>query len=799
MAIGNNASSGVTQTVAGQPGVARGWPAPRKVRTGFAFALACLAMVGIASYLSVQHLRTNAGWVEHTHQVLTQLDHLLSLSMEAETAERGYVITGDEDYLASYRAAVGAAGDVERELVQLTADSQGQQQRLDRLNALVTARLEALRKVNEARQAVGFSAAQELIQNGPGKRIHNDLRQQIEQVAQAERSILGERQGLVDRSIAITTAIGIGSSLLGLGCVAWAGRVSRRDFIERKRIEDQREALELSLASQLNDLRRLQELNSRLIVLRELPKMLEEILDATIELQRADFGNIQLYDPQGATLSIVAQRGFSQAFLDHFRVVNATEPSACGRALQGLSRVIIEDVETDAEYAPHRAAAAEAGYRGVQSTPLFGRDGSVKGVLSTHFREPHRPSDHHMQMTDLYMLLAAELMERVQDAETIRLARDEADRANRAKGRFLATASHDLRQPLQALSLLNGTLRRLSADADTSQVALQQEQAITVMSGLLNALLDISKLESGTVRPEIVNCDLQALFEQLRVEFSVTAARKGLRLEVAACNDFALSDRTLLGQILRNLLSNAIRYTREGSVQLRCEPAGEQFRLSVADTGIGIANTHLRDIFEEFYQVGVPANTVREGHGLGLNIVKRVAQLLNHPLQVESEPGKGSVFSILVPRAQADSRLQVAGEVLPASASSPRKEHVLIVDDDRAVLDATRLLLKVEGYRVSVAASFDAAIDKVRESNDIDVLVTDFHLGDGRLGTDVARAVTEALGRTVRTVLITGDTSSAMRSIAQDSHIRLASKPIKADELLSVLRKQTEAPPQMTG
>lgn len=795
----SNAPLGVSHALASHPGIAPGWPAQRKVQAGFAFALVCLALVGIASYASVQRLRTSADWVEHTHQVLTQLERLLSLTMEAETAERGYVITGDEDYLATYKEAAATTSEVERDLVYLTKDNSDQRQRLDRLSDLITTRLAALGDVNETRRNTGFPAAKELVQSGPGKRIHNDLRQQIEQIAQSERALLRERQQRVDRDIAIIVAIGIVSSLLGAACVAWAARVSRRDSAVRMRIEEQREALELSLASQLTDMRRLQELNSRLIVVHELPKMLEEILNATVELQEADLGNIQLYDPRSATLSIVAQRGFSQPFLDHFREVSASEPSACGRALQSRSRVIIEDVETDAEYAPHRAAAAEAGYRGVQSTPIFGRDGSIKGVLSTHFREPHRPSDHDMQMTDLYMFVAAELIERVQDAETIRLARDEADRANRAKGRFLATASHDLRQPLQALSLLNGTLRRLTTDADAAQAAAQQEQAITVMSGLLNALLDISKLESGAVKPQIGNCDLPALFEELRVEFSEAAARKGLRLEVATCNVFAISDPTLLGQILRNLLSNAIRYTRNGSVRLRYDAEGDKLRLSVSDTGIGIAKDHLRDIFEEFYQVGVPANTVREGHGLGLNIVKRVTQLLNHPVQVDSEPGKGSVFSILVPMASADCRTRKTSQVLPSGTPPRHKVHVLLVDDDHAVLDATRLLLKVEGYRVSVAVSFEAAMNKVRENPDIELLVTDFHLGDGRLGTEVARHVTEALGRVINTVLVTGDTSSAMKSVADGSHIRLTSKPIRADEFLLVLREQSETLPRAAG
>ena len=416
----------------------RGTLANRAQSAGWlrALALVCLAAVGIASYLSVRHLRTTAGWVGHTHQVLTDLDHLLSLVTEAETAERGYVITADQDYLTTYRAAADRAEQVQQELRHLTADNSSQQQRLQHLKELITERLAAMSTVDEARRAQGFAAAQQLIQTGPGKRIHADLRRQIDEIADVERSLLRERQQRVDRSIAATVLIGIGSSMLALACVAWAALLSRRDLEERKRIEREREALRARLALQLEDMRRLHDLSSRLIVLHELSKMLEEILDATIELRHADFGNIQLYDAANDALQIVAQRGFSQAFLDHFRVVGADEPSACGRALKNRTRIIIEDVESAPEYAPHRLVAAQAGYRGVQSTPIFGRSGSVKGMLSTHFREPHRPSDRDVQMTDLYMRIAAELIERTQDAEAVRIAPDEADRANRAKGAF---------------------------------------------------------------------------------------------------------------------------------------------------------------------------------------------------------------------------------------------------------------------------------------------------------------------------------------------------------------------------
>jgi PAS domain S-box-containing protein len=227
----------------------------------------------------------------------------------------------------------------------------------------------------------------------------------------------------------------------------------------------------------------------------------------------------------------------------------------------------------------------------------------------------------------------------------LREAREIADRANQAKSRFLATASHDLRQPLQALSLLNGTMRRMARDGALVEALAQEEQAIGAMSRLLNALLDISKLESGAIKPEISDFKVAALFEEMRNEFAALAANKGLRLEVENCNDRVHSDPSLVGQVVRNLVANAIKYTSEGCVRLRCLHESTLVRLEVLDTGVGIPAAELARIYDDFYQIGVSTNTSRDGYGLGLSIVSRIVGLLGLKLDVQSEVGRGSVFS----------------------------------------------------------------------------------------------------------------------------------------------------------
>ena len=368
-------------------------------------------------------------------------------------------------------------------------------------------------------------------------------------------------------------------------------------------------------------------------------------------------------------------------------------------------------------------------------------------------------------------------------------ARESADRANQGKSRFLATASHDLRQPLQTLALLNGALRRFVTSPDAIEALSQQEQAIGAMSRLLNALLDISKLESGAVKPELTDFTVAAIFEELRAEFASLAANKGLQLEIDQCQDAVFSDPSLVEQILRNLVSNAIKYTREGCVRLRCLHEAGLVRIEVLDSGIGIPADQLPYICDEFYQIGVPTNSAREGYGLGLSIVQRLVKLLALRLDIRSEVGSGSAFSLTLPASR--------GQIVSGQQQSPASPidrpqigtaRVLLIEDDAAVRAATRMLLSVEGYRVTAVASLAEALNHLRDGNGVDLLISDFHLGEGQTGTQVIAALRETLGVSLKAVLTTGDTSSAIKELPRDPFLRVASKPIQADELLTLLR-----------
>ena len=395
-----------------------------------------------------------------------------------------------------------------------------------------------------------------------------------------------------------------------------------------------------------------------------------------------------------------------------------------------------------------------------------------------------------IQDSDRVLVAAAirDVTDRKRVEAELTLARESADRANQAKSRFLATASHDLRQPLQTLALLNGTLRRMIIHENAEEVLSQQEQAVEAMSRLLNALLDISKLESGAVKPELAEFKVANLLDALRREFASVAADKGLALQVESCADCAHSDRALTEQVLKNLVSNAIKYTRQGCVRLRCVRQEDSIRIEVRDTGIGIPKEQIAYIYDEFYQVGVPTNASRDGYGLGLSIVQRLVKLLNVRLEVASEVGKGSVFSLILPVGRTQGATVTPDPAVTIVAAPQMRElRVLLVEDDRAVRDATRMLLAVEGYRVTAVSSKAEALRSVREEGTPDLLITDYHLAEGELGTQIIAAVHESTGTEVKAVLVTGDTSTLVKQMSANPHLRIASKPINAEELLAML------------
>jgi CheY-like chemotaxis protein len=241
--------------------------------------------------------------------------------------------------------------------------------------------------------------------------------------------------------------------------------------------------------------------------------------------------------------------------------------------------------------------------------------------------------------------------------------------------------------------------------------------------------------------------------------------------------------------MLRNLISNAIKYTERGRVELRCAHDGEDLRIEVRDSGIGIPVDQLGCIFDEFYQVGVAPNSSRNGYGLGLSIVQRIARLLGIAVEVASKPGQGSVFSFRLPLAAAPAAVEPARATAPVNpVASDGGAAILLVEDDPGVRNAMRMFLKLEGFRVTPVANFTEATERLRGEERFDIVVTDYHLEKGRTGTQVIEAARALRGAELKAILVTGDTSSAVRELRGDKHLRIISKPINSGEFLRLIQ-----------
>jgi len=384
-----------------------------------------------------------------------------------------------------------------------------------------------------------------------------------------------------------------------------------------------------------------------------------------------------------------------------------------------------------------------------------------------------------------------DMTERRAISDALVAAREEADRANRAKTRFLATASHDLRQPLQTIRLLNASMLKLTQEtADVRALLERQQQAIDGATRLLNTLLDINRMESGAVEPNISAVDLRDIFSDLQREFEPLADSKGLKLEFAGSPVVLSTDRTLFTQLLQNLIGNAIKYTERGHVRISQALETEALVLKVEDTGRGIPEDKLDRIFDEYYQVD-PQGTKRLGVGLGLAIVREVSRLLGFSVAVSSKLGEGTRVRVRISRqklAAAARNDEPKGEPGPSADPPVSRCRVVLLEDNDAVRTATELFLNLEGFETRSAASIAEAESILAEMRPGDILITDYHL-EGRLtGMDVLQQVRVRHGRDVPAILLSGDLQSMLRVVkTQIPHCRFLSKPVDTKALLGAI------------
>ena len=508
-------------------------------------------------------------------------------------------------------------------------------------------------------------------------------------------------------------------------------------------------------------------------------------LQETLERQRTTSNDLQniLYSTNVATLFLDTElsiRFFTPATKSLFNVI----PGDVGRPLSDLSSLatdsalLIDAREVLRSVTPiEREVEAQSGLWYVRRVlPYRTQENGVEGVVIT--------------FTDI--------TERKHAAKALEEAKRQAELANVAKSRFLAAASHDLRQPLQTLSLLQGLLAKLVEGKPAQKFVALLDQTLGAMSSMLNTLLDINEIDAGTIHAEMVDFPIGDLLGRLGDEFTYHAQGQGLAFRTVPCGLSIHSDPRLLEQMMRNLLANALKYTKHGKVLLGCRRHGDMLSIEIWDTGVGIPEDKLQTIFEEYQQLDNAARERSRGLGLGLSIVQRLGALLSHPVRVRSSPRKGSVFSIEVMlasgeiRPRAERRLDRARDEVAQGAH--RTGTILVVEDDPEVRELLELALEGEGHRVAAAADGPAALEIVARAHlHPDLILADYNLPNEMDGLQVTAKLREKLGREIPVVILTGDISTGTLSdVARQNCVQLT-KPVKSMELTQIIQRHLPA------
>jgi two-component system CheB/CheR fusion protein len=516
----------------------------------------------------------------------------------------------------------------------------------------------------------------------------------------------------------------------------------------------------------------LQSLNEGLVALNG---QLQELLSK----QRSTSNDLQnvLYSTDMATLFL--DTGLRvRLFTPTAKALFAVLPTDIGRPLAELrslaadSRLLIDAEAVLRTHVPiEREIEAQSGAWYLRRIlPYRTQDAGVEGVVITF----------------------ADVTERRRIADALDVAKQQAEQANRTKSRFLAAASHDLRQPLQTLALLQGLLANNVQGDKLQKLVARLGDALGAMSGMLNTLLDINQIKAGNVRTSPIAFSLQDLVPRLCREFRYQAEAQGLSLRWVTADVMVRSDPRLLEQILRNLLANALKYTKTGKVLVGCRRRPGAVSLEVWDTGVGIADGELLAIFDEYHQIDNDTREQSRGLGLGLSIVRRLAKLLGHRVNVRSHPGKGSVFAVdiaLSPPALTEVADPPLSDV-ETCETTPRIGAILVVEDDPDLRELLQALL-IEGGHFAVSAPDGPSALKLVQQGAIrpDLLLADFNLPNGLSGLQLAAQLRQDSLPDLSVVILTGDiATSTARDIAAQRCAKL-NKPVRIDDLSAAIQR----------
>jgi two-component system CheB/CheR fusion protein len=531
-----------------------------------------------------------------------------------------------------------------------------------------------------------------------------------------------------------------------------------------------------------------QSTNEELLTSKEELQSLNEELNAlnsqlqeTLERQRVDSTDLQnvLYSTDVATIFLDSNfniRLFTPATKLLFNVL----PTDIGRPLADLnSLATLPDIIGDAQTVlkTHEPMERE----------IEAKTGAwyVKRIM------PYRASN---KTVGGVVITFSDITARRNIAYALEVAERKAQLANLGKTRFLAAASHDLRQPLQTLVLLHEMLAKNVVNEKAKKLVVRLDETVGAMTGMLNALLDINQIEAGTVVTEKVTFPINELFQRLQNEFAFHAQAQNLELHVVPCSLSINTDPRLLEQMIRNLLSNALKYTKTGKVLLGCRRQKNQISIEIWDTGIGIPVTEQQAIFDEYHQLDISARERSRGLGLGLSIVKRLAELLGHRITVRSQHGHGSGFSIEVklPPVVPPLRREILPDKKPTKPKSTKSKQlsILLVEDEVSVKELLQLLLEGEGHDVVAAADGNEALKLVASGQqNFDILLTDYNLPNGMDGLELAANLRKKLGHQLPTIVLSGNISTGLlREIAEQNCVHL-NKPVKLDILMATIER----------
>ena len=667
------------------------------------------------------------------------------------------------------------------------------------------------------RMAPGHTSQDVLAMARPGVRAK--LKSAIEQAAQSNARVLVDDCATRHDGHALTFSIsaqpvpGHGEGLV-LVCfieqAAARGRrnlpISARDVPKIVELERELEVTKAELRGAINDLEisgeehkavneealsvneEFQSTNEELLTSKEELQSLNEELNAlnaqlqeTLERQRTTSDDLQnvLYSTDIALLFLDADlkiRFFTPAIKAMFNIIAGD----IGRPLADLS-----------SFAEDSGLAVDA--REVLHS-LEGVDREIVTKAGVWFQRRILPYRAHDKKVGGVIITFTDITERKRAGEALDSARRLADQANIAKSRFLAAASHDLRQPLQTIALLQNLLAKAVDGDRAKKLVVRLDEALAAMSGMLNAMLDINQIEAGVVQADLVDFPVNTLLDPLKNEFTYHAHAQRLAFRVVPCGAHIHSDPRLLEQVMRNLLSNALKYTKSGKVLLGCRRRGDRLSIEVWDTGVGIPEADLLIIFDEYHQLDNAARERNRGLGLGLSIVRRLGGLMGHEVRVRSTLGRGSVFSVEVATGDkaartSDGRVDTAA-LAAAPAGDRRTGAILIIEDDPEVRDLLQWVLRDEGHGAVTVSDGAAALALAKQGMaKPDLVLADFNLPGGLDGLKTVNALRTIYQEQIPVIILTGDISSdTLREIAGQDCVQL-NKPLMAGVLTATINR----------